>query len=323
MIILTNKQEYLSLLKNIDDVPFSQSEGWLEYKLSQKNKVIYLADSKENPTILFFGRLIKVPIFGDWISVEGICKQDQLAAKEIKDAFNSINDLPFSYIEITDVANYSAGFEIGIRQAGFQRPLGTFGSTLSIELPIQEEIKVNRKWKKNIKLSHKQQLIFSVEDNTLSLINTFCEAFEEMASFKGLAYRLNPNEIAVLLNSNDFQLFSVKNTFGEYLSFRIVYVSDAKAYDIYAANSLKSRETGASYFMMENLLNYLKERGVEVFDFGKIAPGSHGGDGVFEFKNSAKGKIIQYNGEWVFAKNKLSRIAVYLLKRYIMRKREY
>ena len=48
----------------------------------------------------------------------------------------------------------------------------------------------------------------------------------------------------------------------------------------------------------------MKEKGVESFDFSRIPPSNDERDSVYIFKNCAGGYPVQYNGEWIWSKNK-------------------
>ena len=93
---------------------------------------------------------------------------------------------------------------------------------------------------------------------------------------------------------------------------RIISIEEDISYDIFACNSLESRKNGATQFLMQSIFEYLKTVGISNFDFSRIPLGRKGAYGVYEFKNSTRGSIIQYNGEWIFFKNEKFRYLHFL-----------
>ena len=74
---------------------------------------------------------------------------------------------------------------------------------------------------------------------------------------------------------------------------------------------------------MQSIFEYLETLGISNFDFSRIPLGREGAHGVFEFKNSTRGNIVQYNGEWVFFKNKKLRHLYYLYNLFVNKKDFY
>ena len=85
-----------------------------------------------------------------------------------------------------------------------------------------------------------------------------------------------------------------------------------------AANSLSGRNCGSSYYLREKIFEYLAKRDIIFFDFSRIAPGLNSADSLCEFKLSSGGKIVQYFGEWVWAKNPYIEL-LYLIYRQFLK----
>jgi hypothetical protein len=176
-------------------------------------------------------------------------------------------------------------------------------------------LNVHKTWKRLLKESLKNNLKFEyIADPTFEQVSFFCKMFDELSRNKGLTFQLEPKSLSILLKNKDFKLFYVYNEKDEPLLAQIVYVYKNTSYEIYVANSTASRYVrGSSYFMMNSILDWLKENGVEFFDFGKIGPGKRSDNGVFEFKSRLGGEKVTYNGEWIYSTNKFLESVVYFL----------
>jgi hypothetical protein len=75
-----------------------------------------------------------------------------------------------------------------------------------------------------------------------------------------------------------------------------------------AATNDAGRKINAAYAMIPQLFMHLKEKGIEVFDFGGIDPGNPNLEGVDHFKKGFGGKIVEYLGEWESVNSETLRI---------------
>ena len=215
-------------------------------------------------------------------------------------------------------------FEIGIRRSGFIRPLSLFSCPLTIEVDLLKSFNFDNNWKRNVKKANRNEL------NFIELINYDAESlsnivnmFKEMADFKGLKHTLDVASLKTLTSSSDIRVFMAQTKEGKTLAARIVHDKNKFVTDIYAANSTNSRNYGAAYFLVEKILYSLKEEGKTSFDFGRIPPSNHNTDTVYNFKNATRGNRVQYNGEWVYYKNRLIEFIVFLFKNYFIRSQRY
>ena len=74
---------------------------------------------------------------------------------------------------------------------------------------------------------------------------------------------------------------------------------------------------------MQNIFEYLASKNIQFFDFSRIPIGKKGAQGVYDFKRSTRGQVIQYNGEWVFFKNERLRHLYYLYNLFFNKKDFY
>ena len=101
-----------------------------------------------------------------------------------------------------------------------------------------------------------------------------------------------------------------------HLSARVVYITKKIAYDVYAANSDEGIKSGAAYYIQEKILYYLKQNGVEIFDYGRIPPSNDEMNNIYVAKSYSGGVPMQYNGQWIFNKSRKIDLIYNLLKYY-------
>jgi hypothetical protein len=310
----------------MDYVPFDQSVGWHNYRKQLKSgrgdggyKIIYFIDDINEPKICAWGMIYVFPVFGKILRIVGKSYKNDLFKTNIKDFYEQISFYSrgkFSLIQVSSSDIYNVNYEIGIRLAGFVRPMVLSGCPLSIVINLKDEKwVVSRIWKRNVKMAEKSNLRFvHISSPTIENVEVFCKMFSEMADYKKLAFNLLLENISILLKNNQFKLFFVETIDGRSLASRIVYLYNNTSYDIFAANSNLSREVrGSTYFLLNSIFDWLGKNGIEYFDFGGIGPGKGSANSVYEFKTFSGGTEVSCNGEWVYSNNKLLERLFYLL----------
>lgn len=324
MIEIKDSLNFFKIQSDFKRIPFSQSEGWYNYLKAQGKELVFYADQINNPNIMCWGVVERLPLsIMTILRMEGDVLKD-IREKSIRSFYQGFKSLGYSGVEINNNHFYSIEYEVGLRRAGFIRPIGSFSSSLTIEVDLSEKLNFNRVWRKNLKNAVSQNLNFEeIENPTNEHINTFVELFNEMARFKKLTYKLSHTSILELLNSKDFRLFVVNDKNDITLSAHISYVKNGHAYAVFAANSRQSRNYGAAAFLYSEILNKLKFEQIKFFDHGRIPPSDKDKDGLYLFKRGTGGKIIQYNGEWTYYRSKLTNITVFFYKWLKLKKQLY
>jgi hypothetical protein len=307
-------------------VPFSQSLGWYKYQKEKGNQIVFYVDDMNDPKICFWGIVISLPVFKNIkiLKIDGEVYANHLTEKVFKKFYADIARLNHAGIEINSNNKYNIEYEVGLRRAGFIRPVGYFSCPLSIVVDLKGDFHFDNNWKRNVKKAVKENLVFKeikeFTDNNLSII---IDMFNEMAAKKKLGYLLEKDSLKQLVNSKDIRTFFVFNAANKPVAARIIHQHNNFSSDVYAANSNEARTNGATYFMMENIFNVLKKEGKKSFDFSRIPPSTHASDSVYIFKNASRGEKIQYNGEWVYYKSSLIEGLMYYYKRFFNKKQRY
>ena len=326
MIQIKNSEEFFKLQNKLDKIPFTQSEAWYNMNIVQGKNIVFFVNSSDEVKIACWGVVNVVPLLKhQLLMIDGEAYNNDITEVVIRTFFTFFKTSTYHGVEINSNNIYNIEYEVGIRRAGFKRPMLSFSCPLTIENDLQNSTERSRSWKRNVKIAEKAGLIFEQKSNIDSkTIKEFVNFFDEMANSKKLSYSMCFKEIEALINNKNIKLYTVATPSNETLAYRIIYIYKNYAYDIFASNSNKCRDyRGATYFILENIFSALAKSGIIHFDFGRIPPSDDTNDKIYEFKNAARGKKIQYNGEWSFFKSFCIETLLASYKKYKLKKHRY
>lgn len=301
-----DKECFFEIQLKMDWISPHQCLGWLNYlEMRDDTSICYFVDNMENTTICSWGRLIKKKYVGSFLKIYGESYKGDILKNNIKGFYSSISDFALknniAFIDVMTDNLYNINYELGIRQAGFIRPMTLALCPLSIIVELDKELEPSRIWRRQFKKAQEQNLSFRYIDKpNEDHIQFLCSMYGEMVKTKHLKSCLKESAIKILLKDSSFHLFFVYSENGEPLAARVIYIMKNFSYDIIAANSDRARLIkGTTYFLMENIFLWLKKINVRHFDFGRIGPSLETSNHVYEFKSYSGGKEVQYNGEWI------------------------
>ncbi|WP_296384975.1 hypothetical protein [Winogradskyella sp.] len=314
--------EFIRISKGFVNKPFEVTNAWVEYQKVRGSNVLFFVDSKEQPQILSWAKIKKVKFIGEVLEIQGPIYKETVSTKQLFKFLNALKDLPFKGVFLNLSTVYNVEFEVACRKAQFKRPIGQSSTNLTIVVDTSE-FSPDRNWRRNVKSANEENFKFEVKQD--ASIND-CEVIEKLhvenSKIKKLSYTLVSSQIKSLTEQdNIYVCFLYKNETP--IAARIISIEESISYDVFASNSLESRNNGATQFFMQSIFDYLKSIEIYKFDFSRIPLGRKGAKGVYEFKNATRGQVIQYNGEWVFFKNKKLRHLYYLYNAIINKKDFY
>jgi len=259
------------------------------------------------------------------LQIEGECllNENNIDCKEVREFYEEIAQSGFDMVEVNSSLPYDALYEIGIRQAGYLRPVGMFSTPLSSWIYLQQEIHYNRNWERNIKKSEKYDLELEIiEQPSEKDCNDFCEIYNLMSNRK-MINKLFSQKVSALLMDEKFQLLFVKEN-NERIATIIIYLnkSNATANGIFAGSTGKALTTHATFFMYDSMFQYLKRMNYKIYDMARLSPSTHSKQSVFLFKNGVKGDYLLYCGEWSWYKKQIYRPLMYFVKKYLFKRVE-
>jgi hypothetical protein len=315
-------KEFSEVATKFSDKPFEVTDAWVDYQIAKGNKAKFFVDSKGQPQILCWARVKKIKFIGEILDIQGPIFKASVTTKQLNKFLDKIKELPYKGVFINLSTQYKEIFEVACRKAMFKRPIGQSNTSLSI-LVDTNHFNPDTKWKRNIKKAANINFGFELRQNvTIEDCKIIEKLHAENKKIKNLNYLLKADEIYQLVNSKNIYVgYLYKND--KPIAARIISIEEAISYDIYACNSFESRNNGATQFFMQRIFEYLKNSDIHYFDFSRIPVGKQGASGVYDFKNSTRGKVIQYNGEWVYFKNKKLRHFYYLYNLIINKKDFY
>ncbi len=321
---IIDKNKFFEITKQFEYVPYTQTEAWHAHFVGHKNdSFAFFVDDEHKPKIACVAH-VKKALGLKMLLLEGECLLVKTYKSSlIKSFYETMTSLNYDMIEIVSNYPYNSEFEVGIRRAGFLRPVGSFSMPLSNWINLQEDIKCNSNWTRNFKKSQAFDLDFElVQRPSLDIVKSVVFFYNKFSSEKGLSHLLVVESINKLLQSDSFSVGLVKNKEKEILSFIIIHNTKKHAGLLYAASGDKSKDSGATFFMYTELFKVLKEKGLNTFDMEKLVPSTHSTDGVFLFKDGVKGIRTVYNGEWSWYKKSIYRPLMYFVKKWMFKKRE-
>lgn len=324
MPLLKNKVEFFQCIQKFEYIPFTQTEGWYNFnECDRPGRVLFFADKAEQPCIACFGHIKQKAGF-KMLLIEGEClRYKEYNSKLIASFYREILTLGYDVIEVNSLLKYSPVYEIGIRQAGLLRPVGLFSMHLSKWIDLTKPVQYNSNWKRNIKNSLSNQLnLLPVFSPGRQNAERFVSLYQELRKEKGLNHQLSVSQIERLLAAKEFKLFAVTDEKGEWVSAIIIHLVQKHGGLLYACKNSKAAETGATFFMYDNLFAWLAQQGIETFDMEKLLPSTHSTEGVFLFKEGIRGEHTIYCGEWSWYSKSYLRPLMYFVKKYLFKRVE-
>ena len=317
-------KEFFNIQSEFKQVPFSQSAGWFRYLKAKGEDLVFYVNNLEQPKVGFMGRVKLVPLIGKVLLVEGELMHDDITNQLLTDFYKEVTQLPYEGIEVDSNGWYISEFEIGIRRAGFIRPLGFFNCPLTMLIDLNTPLKLNKNWKYNFRKALKHKLVFEeVTDPTLEQAIEFSEMYKSMSIRKGLNYGLKPEAVLELVKNKNMRFFFVRNGDQFGVSSGIVYINGETSYYIFAANSNEAIKNGASRLIIKSVLEKLASEGIASCDFGRIPPSVTTTDNIYIFKSGIDGKNIQYNGEWVHYSSRVKEYMMHFAKIFFLKTQRY
>ena len=251
-----SKDLFFECQSQLDIIAFTQTKEWLKScNCEQLYQVDFFVDTVHGSQIACWGVVTISKLLGKKLIVNGVSLNKNITEKEYKFFFQSILEVGYDMVDISDINEYDVNFEVGIRRAGFTRPFGFNLCPLSIIVDIAEKkYRFSRNWRRLVQKSRENGNKFviiskpSIED-----LEKFVKLFQSLKNRKSLQFSLSKDELAELFKSDKYKLFFVKNNAGRELCGRIEFIHNGLVYDVYAANSDEALACGAVYHIQEEI----------------------------------------------------------------------
>ena len=312
-----NKDIFYRTIQNWEDVPFTQTEGFVRMQSGDNaNRVRYFLDENIG-CAAHLKRCMGVTM----LLIDSEClKHKQTKPATLTHFYEALRQTGADIIEVNCRRPYQADYEIGLRQAGFLRPVGSFSFQLTNLIDLTKPLSFNENWKRNLKQSGNENLsLVRIDNPTGKDMEDFMRIYREMTANKNLPMPFTKDSLHALLTDPHFHLcFAVRGP--ERLSGIIYHQVGTHAGLLYAANSEKANQIHAGFQLYKQLLTLLAKEGVQTFDMEKMAPSTHSTNAVFLFKQGIRGQLTPLCGEWTWYKRNCYSLCLYFVKKYFWKK---
>lgn len=311
-----NKDIFYQTIEHWEDVPFSQTEGCMRMLSGDRaERIRYFLDEQIGCAVhvkRYLGRTL--------FMIDSEClKHKQTKAITISRFYEAL--CPYAdIIEVNCRRVYQAEYEIGMRQAGYLRPVGSFSFELTNMIDLTQPLSFNENWKRNLKQSEEYGLrLVRIEHPDSQDIADFMQLYREMCAHKNLAIPFTEDMLRILLNDPHFHLCFICRG-EERLSGIIYHHVRIHAGLFYASNGDAANPVHAGFQLYKQLLTQLAKEGVQTFDMEKMGASTHSTNAVFLFKQGIRGELKTLCGEWCWYKRPCYGIGMYFVKKYLWKK---
>ena len=314
-----NREIFYQTIDKWESVPFSQAEGWVRMQSGDDaSRVRYFLDEQ-------IGCAAHVKRFAGltMLMVDTEClKHKEIKSTAISRFYEALRQTGVDMIEVNSRRLYLADHEVGMRQAGFLRPVGSFSYELTNLIDLTQPLSYNENWRRNIKQSDSLGLTLQrVAHPSDADIVDFMQLYRQMSAHKGLAMPFDLAMLRNLLNAPHFRLCCICQG-EERLSAIIYHHVGLHAGLLYAANGNKAYEVHAGFQLYKQLLELLAAEGVQTFDMEKMGASAHSTNAVFLFKQGIRGELLPLCGEWAWYRRRWYGIGMYFVKKYLWKKQQ-
>ena len=299
-------------------IPFTQDKHWL-LSLVSADMLHFFLDARHGIACAGF---IKKKHNLNMLCIYGECRRQEVTKyQDVADFWKQILECGYDIYEINLDSYYNPIDEIGLREAGFLRPIGMFSTTLSKIINL-ENITFDHNWRRNLKHVAQYNLSFEVvAQPNKEDIRQYVEMHNEMTKRKGFNDFLSFEQLSKLLSEDShFLMCRIRTADNEIVASGIIYRRGKEAKFIYSTTTLAGRNLSASYALYQGIFTYLHQTDTELFDMGRLSPSTHIKNNLFTFKDGVRGDYVQYQGEWLWCRKKWMPIVLYFMKKYIWKR---
>lgn len=310
---------FYQTIETWEDVPFCQTEGWVRMQSgNDAARVRYFLDEQ-----IGCAAHVKRFMGVSMLMVDTEClKHKQVKPVVISRFYESLRQTGADMVEVNSRRPYMTDHEVGMRQAGYLRPVGSFSYELTNLIDLTQPLSYNENWRRNIKKSDEWGMTLQrIEHPTDKDIADFIGLYKQMSAHKGLAIPFNTAMLRLLLHDDHFRLCFICQG-DERLSAMIYHQVGSHAGLLYAANGDKAYEVHAGFQLYKQLLELLAKEVVHTFDMEKMGASAHSTNAVFLFKQGIRGELLPLCGEWAWYRRRWYGIGMYFIKKYLWKKQQ-
>jgi lipid II:glycine glycyltransferase (peptidoglycan interpeptide bridge formation enzyme) len=242
-----------------------------------------------------------------------------LINNELRQLIIKTTNMKRIYCRIGSAKTYRARDSLVLKHQGWNRVLYPLGSGMSMlyDLESNEQARLENcssNWRHNLHRSGKYNLtINQLKNPDIDKITTI---YRDMEAYKDIGQQYSRQELERIFDNlkDNIVFYGCTDEAGELIAFRGCALLGTKAWDLFAATTVKGRDIYASYALFWKLIEHCVNTGVTTYDMSGIDP--HENKGVYHFKKGTGAKEIEYLGEWEWASSEMIRYAANWAIRY-------
>ena len=136
--------------------PFTQTDAYT-CAVAPEETLHYFIDNEQQPALGCIG--IERRKFGlKMLVINGEVRSGNSTRKVTQQFYGQLTTLKYDYLQINLNTQYTEDEEIALRTAGLLRPVGMFSAILSKIISTQEELKLDKSWRRNLTNAEQNQL---------------------------------------------------------------------------------------------------------------------------------------------------------------------
>jgi lipid II:glycine glycyltransferase (peptidoglycan interpeptide bridge formation enzyme) len=283
---------------------FMQRKGWIIEKISIDPKAIDATNLKKTKKRFIFAYIRKMPLFP--LSVMKIQRFNFIPDFEDFTKIAKEHRVFYIVLEPGILPDYSFNkIDQLMKSYGYKKSKDPFLPSKTVQIDLNESRKdiFNKIHKKTRNLIRKAEKLCKVEIILHQDTDKLMRFYKFWKNY-GKGYIPSNSEFLLLINTfgKNFFLIIAKNNDG-ILAGTVILVSDRSAYYYYSVTSPLGRKSASGYAIVRRVLEEVKNRNCEIFDFDGIYderfPQLKGWKGFTAFKKKFGGEVTTYPGVYV------------------------
>jgi lipid II:glycine glycyltransferase (peptidoglycan interpeptide bridge formation enzyme) len=323
---MLSAQEALTIwdlnLTRFEDYSYSQTRSWGDYRGCfgwQPYRWAAFTDM-DKITAMMQGLLRKYPGGFGILWVPGGPVGDISAwNRDLQQMIVKTTGIKRLYCRISPTRSYRAADALALKSQGWIRSYQPMLSGMSMLYQCGEDEQsrlesCSGNWRHNLRRSRKFSL--SIERWSPPNIDSMMDIYNNLQEYKDISEQYSRRELDKIFEifGDKIVLYCCTDEMGDLIAFRGCALIGEKAWDLFAATTVKGRNLYASYPLLWKVIEHCINAGITSYDMGGIDP--HMNEGVYHFKKGTGAKEIEYLGEWEWAASETMRFAVNCAIRY-------
>lgn len=307
--------EWDANLLRFDDYSYSQMRSWGDYRACFGWQVFRWAAITDTGAVsaMIQGFLRTYPGGIGMLWVPGGPVGDiSTWNRELRQTIIKTTGIKRLYCRISPIRSHCAADALLLESQGWRKPRHRILSGMSMLYHCERDEQIRLKscsgnWRHNLRRSQRSGL--SIKRWAPPDIDTMMTVYNDLQEYKKLSAQYSRRELEKMMEhiGDKVVLYCCSDGTGDLVAFRGCILIGERAWDLFAATTVKGRNLYASYPLFWRLIEHCINAGITSYDMGGIDPQTN--KGVYHFKKGTGAEGIEYLGEWEWATSQAMRFA--------------